>query len=133
VSLGEARFLRAFILPTFAHLPIGLSWKLDADPLVDQILQSVKGLTSSPSTSPYAAFGYVLSSLGRRLVDWLLAAQTHSSKFAIPAFPFKDVADQFPNLVMGAVPDYIICTTTFAPLTDMCYLYAWQLLVDRIL
>jgi hypothetical protein len=43
------------------------------------------------------------------------------------------VADQFPNLITGAVPDSILCTTTFAPLMDMRYLYAWRLLVDRIL
>jgi hypothetical protein len=128
VSLDEAWFLRAFFLPTFAHLPIGLSWKLDTDLLVEKILQSVKGLTSSPSTSPYAAFSYVLSCLGRRLVDWLVAAQTNSSKFAVPVFPFKDVADQFPNLITGAVPDSILCTTTFAPLMDMRYLYTWRLL-----
>jgi hypothetical protein len=42
VSLGEARFLCAFFLPTFAHLPISLSWKLDANLSVDLTLKSVR-------------------------------------------------------------------------------------------
>jgi hypothetical protein len=60
VSLGPNRFLRAIFLPTFAHLPIGMSWKLE-DLTVDLILKSVKALTpSSSSTSPCSSLWVIL-------------------------------------------------------------------------
>jgi hypothetical protein len=123
--------LRAFYLPTVSSLPIGMFWKIkDLTPEI--MLRLLKALSSSP-TSPYSAFIYTLESLGRRLHDWLLNASCHPAKFACQVFGYDAVESQFPSLVTGSFPDFIICTTTFAPLMDMRYPYAWRLLLDRIL
>ena len=98
----------------------------------EMIIKSIKAM-SSATTSPYASFIYVLESLGSRLQDWISTATNNSTLFACQAFGFDTIESQFLSLVTGAFPEAIICNTTFAPLMDMRYLYAWRLLVDRIL
>ena len=129
--LACAPLLRAFYLPTVSSLPVGMFWKMDGL-TVDTILKSIKAMSIS-STSPYSSFIYVLEHLGKNLIDWLDCATRNAQMFACQAFVFDSIESQFPSLVSGSAPETIICTTTFAPLMDMRYLYAWRLLLDRVL
>jgi hypothetical protein len=123
--------LRAFYLPAEASLPIGMFWS-PTDLTPEIMIRSIKALSSS-TPSPYAPFIQVLEALGRRLHDWLTHATSHPLRFSCKVYRFDTIEDQFPSLITGAVPDTVLCTATFAPLMDMRYLYAWRLLVDRVL
>lgn len=123
--------LRAFFLPTVANLPIGLFWKTK-DISVSTMINSIKAWSQLP-VSHYASFISILESLGRVFHDWILVATCHPAAFACQVFLYNCVESQFPNLVAGAVPDTVTCSTTFAPLMDMRYLHGWRILVDRIL
>jgi hypothetical protein len=95
-------------------------------------MQSIHALSAS-SVSPYASFIHVLEALNRRLHDWLTVATTHPDRFACQVFGYDTIEAQFPSLVTGVVPDTVLCTSTFAPLMDIRYLYAWRILLDSIL
>ena len=111
-----------------SSLPIGMFWKTDGLTM-ETMVRSIKAMALSP-TSPYASFIYVIESIGSCLQDWLSLATSNPQRFACQAFGFDTIEAQFPSLVTGSVPEAIICTTTFAPLMDMRYLYAWRLLLD---
>ena len=133
VATATAPHLRAFYLPRLAHLPIGLTWKL-SNLTIDLMVKSVHNLTVlAPSLSPYAPFLYLLKLLVPTLPAWLLAVQTDPTLFSFPAVYLADLQSHFPDLVSGAFPSTIPCSISFAPLMDMRHLYAWRLLVDKIL
>jgi hypothetical protein len=129
VSLGPIRFLRAIFLPTFAHLPIGMTRKFEGPH--GRILKSVKALTpSSSSTSPL-----LLSVRSFLVLDVLLIGSwrrrlMQSSCYSCLSFPRRCRSSFL--VCYWCCPDSILCTT-FALLCWICYLYAWRLLVDRIL
>jgi hypothetical protein len=131
VSYDNSIFIRAIFLPTLAQMPIGMSWKLEG--LTMELFEESITKIYSGLQNPYATFGAIIVMLRPLLVHWLAAAQMHTSLFAIKAIPFAALTDQFPSLITGAVPASIACATTFAPLSDMRYLYAWRLLIDKIL
>jgi hypothetical protein len=123
--------LRAWFLPTHSHLPIGMAWKLEG--LTTAVLiASVQALTKKNAAGVYSPFTHVLSVLAPVLDPWLVAAQSHPEHFAIPAIPFSEVQAHFPDLITGAFPDSITCSSTFAPLIDMVHLYGWRLGLDKL-
>ncbi len=128
----QAPILRAFYLPAAASLPVGMFWKATAALTRTHMIKSIKALSPS-AISPYAPFIHVLESLGSSLDLWLQCAILKPADFSCKVFGFDTIEGQFPSLVTGAVPDTILCSTTFAPLMDMRYLYAWRILVDSIL
>jgi hypothetical protein len=81
----------------------------------------------------YAPFLAVLTLLEPLLEPWLAAAQAHPSEFSLQAYPYEDVAENFPDLVTGAFPALISCSTAFSSLMDMRYLFGWRLMLDRML
>jgi hypothetical protein len=123
--------LRAIFLPEHAHLPIGMAWKLK-DLTVDTLVESVKALTPKSGASAFSPFIGILEHLAPTLTPWLLAAQTRPDDYSIQAFPYSEVAPHFPDLATGAFPSSISCSTAFAALMDMRYLYGWRLFLDKL-
>ena len=99
---------------------------------VDIMIKSIKALSPSGS-SPYSSFITFLELLGPSLPTWLQLVIDDLARFSCSAYRFQHIELQFPCLKTGAAPDAIICSSSFAPLMDMGYLYPWRLLLDRIL
>ena len=106
-------------------------WKME-DLTKDIMSKSIKDISQS-TASPFTPFIYILDSLGNRLKDWISAATSNALLFETKAFAYETIEAQFPSLVTGSVPETIICTATFAPMMDMHYLYAWRILLDKVL
>jgi hypothetical protein len=131
ISYDTSVFIRSIFLPTVSQMPIGMSWKLEG--LTVDLLQESLSKMHHGALTPYGPFAAVIKMLRPLLINWLVAAQEKTSIFAIKAIPFSAISDHFPDLTTGAVPVSIACATSFAPLCDMRYLYAWRLLIDKIL
>ena len=123
--------LRSWFLPTHSHLPIGMAWSLE-NLTTEILISSVKALAKPPGALAFKPFISVLATLAPRLDLWLVAAQANADSFATHAFPFTVLRAHFPDLVTGAFPDSIACSTTFAPLVDMLYIYGCRLALDKL-
>ena len=135
VTVSGTTTLRTFFLPSHAHIPIGMAWKLDGHLTPDLIEKSIRALTPKTGigATTYDPFLFILAGLAPSLTPWLLAVQADPVPFALQAFPFSTVQAHFPDLTTGAFPPTITCSTTFAPLMDLRYLYSWRLMLDKLL
>jgi hypothetical protein len=133
VAASGVIMLRAYFLPSHAHLPVGMAWKLAG--LTLAIMQaSIVALMPDKGTGAtvYEPFKIILDKIAT-LAPWLIAVQADPSSFAIQAFSFDHIQDHFPDLVTGASPASITDSSSFAPLMDLRYLFAWRLLLDKMM
>jgi hypothetical protein len=111
--------LKSWLLPAHSHLPVGMAWEL-GNLTVATLIESVRALTKKNAGGTYAPFIYVLSVLTPALDPWFVATQNNPELYAIQAFPFSAVQAQFPDLVTGAFPNSITCSTTLPPSSTWC-------------
>jgi hypothetical protein len=130
VQVDDTSFLRAYFLPAQAHLPTGMSWRLQ-DLTVDLISQLAKSFSNPPN--PFTHFNHVITTLTPTLSKWLTAAKSDPLAFSIQAFPYSALVSHFPYITSGDMPSSISCSTTFLALMDMGYLYGWRLFIDKLL